>query len=337
VNWRWPQPLVRAALAAVVIPPLTLLPHVGSSTDMARLRNAMVFEVATREAFEWTPALAPPDFLRDVVRPSAPFTARAQVLHLDSLADDWGRAAAISQHLLTGAPRLSGGPIQAPLDETYQRIVGRGEGYCADFVRVFQALAVAVGLPTRAWAFSFDGYGGHGHIVIEIWNRQSQRWQMLDLFNNVYYTDAKGQPLAALAVRDGFVREPAAMTSVPLVPNARPGYRIEDKLREYYARGLPEWYLWWGTNPYTVDSVLTQAPLNLMPRAAGLLGTIALGVHPKAVALVQEGNAAQRSAMRRLQVHVFVAIALSVVGLVALAGWGVRRWARRHSAPGRFA
>ena len=123
------------------------------------------------------------------------------------------------------------------------------------------------------------------------------------------------------------------MNSVPLVPNARPGYRIEEKLRAYYMRGLPEWYLWWGTNPYTVDAVLTRMPLSLMPRATGLLGTIAAGVHPKAVALVQESNSAQRSAMRWLQVQLVVVVTLVALGLVALAGSSAWRWAGRRSPP----
>jgi hypothetical protein len=61
----------------------------------------------------------------------------------------------------------------------------------------FTGLAIAAGIPVRAWAFSFDGFGGHGHVWVEIWNRQLERWQLLDVFNNYYFVGIEASPVGA--------------------------------------------------------------------------------------------------------------------------------------------
>jgi hypothetical protein len=317
--------------ALLVLSPLTLLPHLTSSAEVAKLRNAMVFDEAPRAAFDFTPANWPTDFLLDKNAPQAYFMAVAKPLELNSLPDDWSRALAISRHLLTGQPRLTGGAIQAPLQETHQRIVRQGEGYCADFIRVFQAFAATAGMPMRAWAFSFDGYGGHGHIVVEIWNRQLQRWQMLDVFNNVYFRGPDGQPLSALEVRDGFLRDAVAMSSQPLVPQARPGFRFEEKLREYYRRGLQEWYLWWGNNPFDYEDAEAVHWLHPLSRPLAQLGGIAQGVQPRAVALASEANASQRARMKLLGWQMRIVAGLMLLSVVVLVWLGLRRRAERRA------
>lgn len=320
------------AAALLLLSPLTLLPYFTSSTEVAKLRNALVFDEAPRSAFDFDPARWPADFLLDHQAPEAYFVAVARPLGLDALPDDWARALAISRHLLTGQPRLKGGAIQAPLQETHRRIVQQGEGYCADFIRVFQALAATAGMPMRAWAFSFDGYGGHGHIVVEIWNRQLKRWQMLDLFNNVYYRGPDGLPLAALEVRDAFVRDAAAMTSLPLVPQARPGFRFEDKLREYYQRGLQEWYLWWGNNPFDYEDAEAVRWLYPASRPLAQLGGVAQGVQPRAVALVSDTNAGQRAQMKKLGWQLRIVAGLMLLALAMLVWQGLRRRSERRAA-----
>jgi hypothetical protein len=325
---RW---LSWAAAAVLVLSPLTLAPYFASSTELAKLRNSMVFDEAPRAAFDFDPARWPADFLLDHAAPEAYFIEAARPLELNALPDDWSRALAISRHLLTSQPRLQGGAIQASLQETHRRIVERGEGYCADFIRVFQALAATAGMPMRAWAFSFDGYGGHGHIVVEIWNRQQQRWQMLDLFNNVYYPGADGQALGALAVRDGYLKNAATMNSLPLVPQARPGFRFEDKLRDYYQRGLQEWYLWWGNNPFDYESAEAVRWLHAASRPLAQLGAIAQGVQPHAVALITDANAERRAQMKRLGWQITIVAVLMCLSLAILIWQGLRRRADRRA------
>ena len=184
---------------------------------------------------------------------------------------------AISQHLLTSAPQLKGGAVQLGLDETLRRITQDGDGYCADFVRVFTAIATAAGMPVRSWAFSFDGFGGHGHVLPEIWNRQRKVWQALDLFDNVYFVSADGLPLSALALRTWLTQRPDTPQVLPLAPAARPGYAIESKLWDYYRAGLNEWYLWWGNNPFSYEQAAPVRWLSPVSRSLAQLGAVALG------------------------------------------------------------
>jgi transglutaminase-like putative cysteine protease len=208
VNTRGPLLARRAvgliAAVAIILALASLLPYLSSGTELARARNALTYNVATAESFAWTPAAWPADFLRDEGPPDPYFAAAVRSLNLEALPTDWDRAVAIAAHLLGSQPKLTGGPIQSDLRDTHRRIVERGEGYCADFVRVFQAMAGAAGVPVRAWAFSFDGFGGHGHVWPEIWNRQVGAWQLLDVFDNYRFVD-DGRTLSALQLREALL------------------------------------------------------------------------------------------------------------------------------------
>ena len=143
---------------------VTLVPHLRNSAELVRMRNALLLQ-AVPATGEWTPT-APPLEFRLESAPVDALYAQAVVDHtLVVPGDDWATALRIGQHLLQASGR--GGAIQSSLDDTYRRIVERGEGYCGDFVDVFTGLAHAAGLFSRAWAFSFDGFGGHGLVRVD--------------------------------------------------------------------------------------------------------------------------------------------------------------------------
>lgn len=314
---------VAAALAgaALLLPPLTLAPHLTTSTDVARLRNALVFREAAPAAFAWTPADMPRDFLRDSSPPLPEYTKLAHDLGLEQIGDDWTRARIIASHLLSSAPELVGGGVQEGLSSTLLGITRDGRGYCADFVRAFQALAGSAGLQSRAWAFSFDGYGGHGHVFPEIWNRQAERWQAIDIFNNVYFARPDGQPVSAGELRAALAGPEADLQVLPIAPKARPGFADPRKLWAYYRRGFDEWYLWWGTNPYDYDGLVGAEWGSAVLRPALQAAAIITGVQPDVVAYADERNAGQRDAMHRLKwqlLAVLLVQGLGLVGLVAL-------------------
>ena len=92
----------------------------------------------------------------------------------------------------------------------FRRFSGNHEDFIA-YNRAFHtALAHASGLAVRPWAFSFDGLGGHGHIVVEVFDRQRGRWIMLDIFNNVIPVDRRsGQPPQCPTRRHRFTLQPS--------------------------------------------------------------------------------------------------------------------------------
>ena len=167
-----------------------LAPYLTGGTELVRLRHALVLgDDIDEQAATWQPPQQPAGFLGERVAPDAAFVAVARQLKLEQLPDDWARALAITAHLRGSAPALLGEALRADLKGTYRGIVEQGNGYCADFIRAFNAIAVAQGLVVRSWAFSFDGFGGHGHIFAEVWNRQARAWQLVDVFNNYYFVD----------------------------------------------------------------------------------------------------------------------------------------------------
>lgn len=328
--------LALACVLLALLAPLSLLPYLGSGSELVRLRNAWLLDEGGDAGFNWTPEQLPASFKREPGPPLPAFVSRVRQLELAALPDDWQRARRISQHLLTGSPVLHGGAIQSDLLTTYQRITSRGDGYCGDFIRAFTGLALAAGIPVRDWAFSFDGFGGHGHIWAEIWNRQARHWQLLDVFNNAYFTGADGQVLSALQLRHALQTRPTSVLMHRLVPEARPGYIEPAKAWDYYRRGLPEWYLWNGNNVFEYDQAPLVRGLGGVHRALEQIGGILSGVQPGLRVLAEPANLPQLTALRHLQWQLYILLLIEgLLGLSLLLVLGLA-WRPRSSRTARF-
>lgn len=301
----------------------TLVPHLRDSAELVRMRNALLLQ-SEPAAHDWTPASVPAGF---ALERAAPLPLYADIVtrnQLDIEGDDWATALAIGRHLLPDG-RRSGGAIQADLTDTYTRITQQGEGYCGDYADSFTGFATAAGVFSRPWAFSFDGFGGHGHIFNEIWDSQNARWVMIDVFNNFYVTDASGRPLSAMAFRAALQAGATDIKLVPVDPMARPGFKIEDKAIDYYRRGLPEWYMWWGNNVFEYDQAPLVRALGGVHRAAEQLGGVASGVHPGIRILATEQNVAQREAIESLRTRLLAVVAFGVFAGLFFLIWLARR------------
>jgi hypothetical protein len=324
-----------ASLVAIVLVIGSLAPHLHDSAELVRMRNALVFDAASESTrFDWTPADMPADFTVER-KPATPIFKQAIVgLGLASLSNDWERALALGRHLLVNRREHVGDPIQSDLESTYRLIQSGTKGYCGDYVDVFSALAIAANVPVRSWAFSFDGFGGHGHVFNEIWDAQAQRWRMIDVFHNYYVTGPDGLPVSALEFRAAMLRRPESLKFHPIDPDALPVFKYEAKARQFYERGLGQWYLWWGNDVFTYDDALLVRAFGPVSRALEQLGGIAEQVFPHIRAMVDAGNRAQVQAMRRLKVHLWVALLLTSIAaaaaIVCLVGW---RRARREAVP----
>ncbi|WP_088283692.1 transglutaminase-like domain-containing protein [Ideonella sp. A 288] len=298
-----------------------------SGSELVRLRNAMLMGSDLEPGFDWQPPQVPAGFLAETGPKDPHFVALADRLRLADKADDWERAVAIARHLLGNNPTV-GGALKSNLNDTYRGIVVDGAGYCADFVRVFNAMAIAADIPVRSWAFSFDGFGGHGHVFPEIWNRQQKRWQLLDVFDNYYFVDATEEPLSAMQFRQALVNRSPSLALRLIEPTARPGYEIEAKAWDYFRRGAPEWYLWWGSNVFSYDGAALVKLLSPVSRGLEQFGAMAHGVHPGLRVLPDPSNAAQRRAMHALRTQlswVATAMALGGAGVLVLVWQGRRR------------
>ena len=319
----------------LILSVLSLSPYLTSSSEMVRLRNALLVAGETNTGFEWTPAQWPSDFLLETAPADPVFIAESMRLGLPGMRNDWERVTAISRHLLSH-PKLVGTPIQSDLIDTYRQIVNSGTGYCGDFTRVFMAFAIAAGIPVRAWAFTSNGFGGEGHIWPEIWNRQLNRWQLVDIFNNFYFRGDTDIAISALEFRDAMLNAPLSIRPELLFSGARPGYAIEEKMWAWYGKGLPEWHMLWGNNVFSYDQALRVRGLGRVSHSLAQLEGIYLGVHPKIKLMVNDGNRLGATSLLQLRVRLEIVgwtlLASMLALLFSLIAWSRAR--RRFSAAG---
>ena len=274
----------------------------------------------TAADFDWRPSNVPDEFLMETVVSPALFKDVVTRLNLRDCTSDWQRALRIAEHLAIPARDL--GPIRNDLETTYTRILA-GYGYCADFVKVFIGLAHTAGLFARQWAFSFSGFGGFGHTVVEIYDRASDKWLFLDVYNNFHVCDAAtAAPISALEFREHLLRESADFR---IVPNGagRLGYPIEKKLIAYFRRGLQEWYLVGGNAIFSFEAhSLVRWSIRISGPAAQLVAAC-FGRLPSIQVLVTPENAVAVTSLmalaRRFRVAMFVLVALMMM-LVWQAG-----------------
>lgn len=302
---------------------VSIAPYLRSSTELVRMRNALLLRYEDDTPLDWTPDAVPPDFLRERAAPFPAIVDVAHALQLERLDGDWARALAIGAYMLRATQPGVGGPIQSGLIETYHRVVTEGQGYCGDFVEVFAAIALAAGLDVRIWAFSFDGFGGHGHTFNEVWDRELSAWRMIDVFNNYYFVDAHGAPLSAIDFHHCLTHG-ERYDFVPVLVSARPGFVIEAKARDYYDRGADQWYQWWGNNVFSYDRSPLVRLAGMGPRFLSQLAGIVCGVHPRMNILRTASNAALATTMRRVRRRVIgAAIAAGVGASLLIAAGGL--------------
>lgn len=286
--------------------------------DGVRLRNALLMRAGRPADFDWTPKRLPAGYVVEMRPPAALFARVVQGLQLDGM-NAWDKACALSSHLTECAQER--GPIQSNLATTYRRI-REGYGHCADFARVYLALAHAAGLFAREWAFTHNGFGGNGHVLIEVWDPLRAQWLMLDVYNNFHACDpATQQPLGALEFRRSVMGlRPAAL--IRKTGAGRPGFVHQHKLLAYYRRGAAEWYMVWGNAVYSYEAnPLVRIALRLHP-AIGHAIALLCGVHPGIRLYVTEQNRHAADALAQLgrdaQRAIWSVAMLGLVGLGAL-------------------
>ena len=290
----------------------------ASPSKALRFRNALRADTGDTLDFDWPPE-RPPRQYRVERAPADPFFVDVvRTIGADGIASEWERALAIARHLVENARDT--GPVRADLRRTYEAI-REGHGYCADYVRVFMALAHAAGVPARQWGFSFDGFGGHGHTVVEIYDRTRRKWLVLDVYNNFHVVDsASGEPLGALEYRDALMGRRAAATRVANGPG-RPGFVHDATALDYYRRGIDQWYLLWGNDVVSRDhDRIVRAVAHVSrPLARGVAHVI--GGQPRIRVYANADNVAE---VRRLLALRREAVAAACVGALLIAALAVQ-------------
>jgi hypothetical protein len=270
--------LAAATAVALIALSLVLVREARDPEEAVRLRNSLLASVGVPQDFSWAPAATPASFLVNRDLPPESITLAAQ--QVVTAADGWSRGLQIATHLGEVAPR--GGAIQSSTAATYRTMRTTGGGYCADYTQVFIGLATAAGLPVREWGLAFDGFGGNGHAIVEVYDDVRGQWLMLDPFNSFYPADAvTGEPLSVLEFRARVATADALATTriVRIVPAAF-GFSNDANLVEYFQRGVDQFYLWWGTNIFSYEHQPLVAAAGRVSRSVEQVVAIATGVHP---------------------------------------------------------
>lgn len=298
------------------------------ATEAVRVRNSFLVEPVKVTDFNWKPDQPPPSFRLETRAAPGNIQAGVRTLLQGAPQSDWEKALLLSEHLTKGAK--GGGSIQSELGSSYDLIVNKGRGYCADFTKVFLAMAHAAGIPARQWAFAFDGFGGHGHALIEIYDRSRGKWMMLDVFNNIYALDAaSGEILSAMEFRE-FLLGKRQGVSVRKAGEGRLGFPIEAKLIDYYKRGVDQWYLWWANDVVTYNDNPTLIQARILGNSVEKLAATIIGVHPTIQILHTATNTDEVQSLQRLRTKVTVTLVMAAILslsflILAVAWWRTRR------------
>ena len=312
------------ALLAVSFP---LLQEATDPREAVRLRNSLLASAGVPQDFSWTPTTTPASFL--VNRDPPPESIVLAVRQIVTATDGWSQGIQIATHLGQVSPR--GGAIQSSTAETYRAMRTTGGGYCADYTQVFIGLATAAGLPVREWGLAFDGFGGDGHAIVEIYDGSRAQWLMLDPFNSFYPADvATGAPMSVLEFRARLATpEPLATTRIVRIVPAAFGFRDDANLVAYFQQGVDQFYLWWGSNVFSYERQPLVAVAGRVSRSAEQLAGIVTGVHPGIRIYPTPGNRLLIAQLDGTRTHTLLYSAAILVLGVLLCGQG---WLllRRH-------
>jgi len=291
------------------------------------MRDSLLASPGTPADFEWTPPQYPAGFLRNAAPPSPVIAEAAR--RVVTAPDHWSRALQIATHLGEVVNRAD--PIQHLSDETYRIMFTEGGGYCADFTEVFMAIAVAAGVPAREWGIAFDGFGGDGHAVVEVYDEVQAKWLMLDPFNSFYPADVvTGEPLSVLEFRARLAGPaPLATTRIVRISPAAQQFHYDDRLVVYFRRGIDQFYLWLGDNVFSYEQHPLVAAIHRLGPTVEQGVAILAGVHPRLVMYPTAGNEALMAgvaATRRRTLGYLGGIAvLAVLLLIQLVLWARAR------------
>ena len=286
------------------------------STEAVRLRNALSLAPGSNHEFDWAPPQFPADFRTEVLPATPEFRAVVASLELDQRGGDWEKALAIASHLIERAGDL--GPIRADPLTTYRAIRG-GYGYCADFVKAFLALAHAAGVTARQWGFSFDGFGGHGHTLVEVYDHRRGRWLLIDVFNNFHVVDGQsGEPLGALECRAAMLAPDGRLDMRPNGPG-RPGFVHSETAVDYYRRGVHQWYLLQGNAVFSAYAHPLVRTAGRVSKSLAQVAASMTGGKPRIRIYQTSENAYQVRQLARLRRQLVVAAGITLVLLASLA------------------
>lgn len=317
--------LLALAITGALFLAFSLAPDNGT-----RVRNALVASVAPKIEFNWSPNEAPQNFSTDGVNVPVKFqelvtqhSSTQPAVYLD----DFQRAMQLARHLVSN--KEDGGGIRSgDTFLTYDEIQN-GKGYCADYSRVFTAMAVSAGIPVRAWGFGFDGFGS-GHAFNEIYDKDMGKWILIDSFYSLYVVEeSTGTPLSVLEFQEILVdgREIQDTKIMPIEP-AKFAFKTSERAINYYRKGSDQFYLNWGHNAFSYDENSSAKLLAKLPRPIEVSGRILAGIRPDIKILRTDSNQGHIDKLMRTK---WIFLSLLAIGTLLTMSLLMQIWSYRRS------
>ncbi|MFT6915440.1 MAG: hypothetical protein ACJAWL_001747 [Motiliproteus sp.] len=295
-------------------------PDAPATTEVVRLRNAVLIGDSQASDFSWLPDQQPHSFLSNDA--PVPEQMTRWLAQLPEQENDWLQILSIVEHLRARGPK--DGALQTNTQDAFQRILSSGEGYCADYIQVINALAYAAEIPAREWGMSFDGFGGWGHAFSELYSNHLQKWVFVDVFNGFYATTTGSEiPLSVQEFRQQLTQAPQAL-SIHRLKQGRFGMRSDQTALDYYQRGVNQFYLWWGTNSLSLDQHPLIKAAGHLSRSLEQLVAIGVGLHPEIRIIALPENIELIAQMRRLKYQLYGIAASELLLLLAAIAVMVR-------------
>jgi hypothetical protein len=117
---------------------------------------------------------------------------------------------------------------------------------CGDISKMLAEMIQAGG--TQARKVSLGDSKDRGHVVVEMWSEEFNKWAVIGPDYNVYYTSADGTPLSAAELYEA-ARDPVKKDSVKVISGKSPNTlhnKNTDLLNQYYKNGFAiEFYNRW--------------------------------------------------------------------------------------------
>lgn len=313
-------------IAMMILPLLLLIAKFHSGTELVRLRNAMVFNVISIEQSQWPGDNYPTNFRQE----SAPLPAAISKVIITPQANAQPLATMLQQAaVLNLDQRRLGGAIQADISTTLAQIQQQ-RGYCADYTEVINVFGHALNIPVREWALAFDGFGGHGHAINEIWDQHTQRWLMLDVFNGFYPVDQQQQPMSVLEFKQQLIVDRTQINLIRLSDKAF-GFKDDAQALDYYYNGRHQFYLWWANDNISYDrQPLIKLAATLSPHLEQMVA-ILIGQFPQLMAIAEPDNLHMINTMQRLKIMLWFLFFYQVLLFIMLLAMLITLIIRRRS------
>ncbi|WP_213999916.1 hypothetical protein [Arsukibacterium sp.] len=316
----------------MVLPVALLVANFNSGTELVRLRNAMVFNVISIEQSQWPGDQFPASFKQE--NAPLPDAIAKVVINPQQTGNQQSAAEPLALMLQQAAvlnldQRRRGGAIQADVSTTLAEIQQQ-RGYCADYTEVINVFGHALDIPVREWALAFDGFGGHGHAINEIWDQQAQRWIMLDVFNGFYPVNQQQQPMSVLEFKQQLIADRSQITLVRLSDQTF-GFKDDAMALDYYHNGRHQFYLWWANNNISYDEhPLIKLAASVSPHLEQMVAIIS-GQFPQLMAIAEPENLHMINNMQRLKYMLWVLFFYEVLLALLLLAMLITLFTRRRS------